>query len=268
MSKRWCFTLNNYSDEDVRYFMELECQYLVLGREIGSSGTKHLQGFITFTKNKRLPGMKKIHSGAHWEITRGTSQQASDYCKKDGDFDEKGDVPSQGKRTDLSSACLLLKEGKSMSEVAEAHPETYVKFGRGLRELKLVLDKPYTPAGLRGVWLWGPPGTGKSRRARLEYPGAYLKPQSKWFDGYAGEKAVILDDLDISSLGHYLKIWADRYACTGETKGGTVNLQHDVIIVTSNYSIDTLWREDTVMAEAIKRRFKEEFMGSNPNITN
>lgn len=45
-----------------------------------------------------------------------------------------------------------------------------------------------------------------------------------------------MDDLDFEGgdkLGHYLKIWADKWACTGETKGGTIPLNHHRFIVTS-----------------------------------
>lgn len=51
---------------------------------------------------------------------------------------------------------------------------------------------------------------------------------------------MLLDDLDHlggPTLGHYLKRWADQYAVTGEVKGATLNVQHDVFIVTSNYTI-------------------------------
>lgn len=267
-SRRWCFTLNNYTDDDVKYFMELECVYLIIGKEISSTGTPHLQGFVTFKMNKRLTGMKKLHSGTHWEAAKGNSVQAADYCKKEGNFLEKGETPSPGKRTDLSAAVELIKNGSSIAEVADLCSETFVKFGRGLRDLKLLLDKPYTPADLRGVWYWGPPGSGKSRRARLEHPDAFLKPQSKWFDGYAGETSILLDDFDTNVLGHYLKIWGDRYACTGEIKGGTVNLRHDIFIVTSNYSIESLWPEDLQMQIAISRRFREEYIQLDNNITN
>ena len=71
---------------------------------------------------------------------------------------------------------------------------------------------------------------------------------------------MLLDDMDSNCLGHYLKIWADKYACTGEIKGGTVNLTHRVFIVTSNKSIAQLWPDDPVMATAIKRRFEVEHM--------
>lgn len=69
------------------------------------------------------------------------------------------------------------------------------------------------------------------------------------------------------TLGHYLKIWADKWACTGEVKGGTVPLNHHKFIVTSNYSIREVYGADETdsnkakiakeeMVKAIERRFK------------
>lgn len=55
-----------------------------------------------------------------------------------------------------------------------------------------------------------------------------------------------------------MKIWADKYSCKGEAKGYTVKLQHEKIIVTSNYSIATLFASkgpETV--HAIERRFEQ-----------
>ena len=33
-------------------------------------------------------------------------------------------------------------------------------------------------------WVWGKPGTGKTRAATLTYPNAYRKLLNKWWDGY------------------------------------------------------------------------------------
>lgn len=61
--------------------------------------------------------------------------------------------------------------------------------------------------------------------------------------------------MDVSCLGHYLKIWADKWACFGEYKGGTVPLMYEVFVVTSNYSIEELFASDATLAKAIARRF-------------
>lgn len=143
---------------------------------------------------------------------------------------------------------------KGLRAVTDEHPEVFVKYSRGLRDLALYQCEPYNHDDVRGIWIWGPPGTGKSYWVRQNYGSLYLKAQNKWWDGYDGEDCVLLDDLDTEVLGHYLKIWADRYACTGETKGGTVNLRHKVFAVTSNYHPSTLFK-DVVMYEAIERRF-------------
>jgi len=105
----------------------------------------------------------------------------------------------------------------------------------------------------------GKPGTGKTHFARNHFGNdIFVKAQNKWWDGYKGQKIVVLDDLDIPVLGHYIKIWADKWACSGEIKGATVALQHSHFIITSNYSIQDLWNkdEDFQIREAISRRFQ------------
>lgn len=107
------------------------------------------------------------------------------------------------------------------------------------------------------MWIYGPSGVGKSTYARATYPNAFHKTQGKWWDGYIGQENVILDDLDSDCLAHHLKIWCDHYACSGESKGGTIPLLHRNFVVTSNYSIDQIFeKHDAEKIAAIKRRFK------------
>lgn len=77
---------------------------------------------------------------------------------------------------------------------------------------------------------------------------------NKWFDGYEGEKVIIIDDLDETFLGHYLKIWLDHYACTGEIKGGQVALQHTTLIITSNFTPAELFADKPHNIIPIARR--------------
>ena len=99
--KKWCFTLNNPTEGEASSLVDLfeteHVKYAVVGRETGESGTPHLQGFVWFTDRKSLRQAKAILSDRmHLEPTKGTDKQASDYCKKEGDYDEYGELPSVG----------------------------------------------------------------------------------------------------------------------------------------------------------------------------
>lgn len=264
-SRNFTFTLNNYTQDDIDYLIKLYdsgvLRYLVFGKEVAPTTlTPHLQGFLVFKKVQRLSGAIKQLPRCHVEIRlkQSTNKKAADYCKEDGDFQEFGVLSEQGKRNDLLQIANKLDDGASLLEVATAHPDTYIRNYRGIANYKALITRDYTPQGLRGFWFVGPPGTGKSRTARDENPGAYIKAQNKWWDGYASEKAVILDDLDKGAygLGHLLKIWSDRYPFSGEIKGGTVKVCYDKFIVTSNYFIEDLWKDDPEIVAAIKRRFE------------
>lgn len=266
MSRRWCFTLNNWTVTEYEQIIDKInntmadiVRYAVIGKETGETGTPHLQGYLSLTKVMRLKAIKVLLGDrAHAEPAKGTEEQNHDYCSKEKNFVEFGTRSKQGKRTDLDEIAEMVDNGASLLSVAEFKPATYIRNYRGIQNYMQLKVKDYNHDVTRGLWIWGPPGFGKSHHARLINPNStYLKPQSKWFDGYAGEEVILLDDLDTGILGHYLKIWADKYACSGEVKGGTVKLQHKLFIVTSNYPIGFFFPDDPEMKKAVERRFKQ-----------
>lgn len=147
-SRRWCFTLNNPSDEEKVHVADAlsksdTIKYGVCGRETGENGTPHLQGFVICVQPKRLSFLRRFLSGrAHFEIARGSSQQASDYCKKENDFDEYGSLPNQqGHRTDIDQFKMWVVEQAevpSEREIARAFPGLWLRYPR-LVELALHL---------------------------------------------------------------------------------------------------------------------------------
>jgi len=184
--------------------MSWDCAYIVCGREVGESGTPHLQGYIYYKTLVSLKQMKEVHPTAHWEPQRGTPQEASDYCKKDGDFYECGNIPmSQQKKGEANAerweaARQAVREGRIADIPADicihlAKLE-YAVSREQLAERSLAdTEEPM-------LWYYGDSGTGKSRKARTDNPSAYLKMCNKWWDGYNGQDTVIIEDFDRSIM--------------------------------------------------------------------
>lgn len=266
--RSWCFTLNNYAEEDVNVFRELECKYLICGREVcPTTGTRHLQGYIYFKNPRSFNGVREICDRAHWQKAKGNSEQNREYCTKEGDYFESGIIPMTQKRKGEVEQERWKDAWKKAKEGDLENIDSDIKF-RYYRTCKDIardhMVKSDDLAIMDNHWIYGPPGLGKSRSARILYPGAYMKAGNKWWDGYQGEENVLIDDfeLDFKCLGHYLKIWADRYSFIAETKGGSMNIRPKRIIVTSNYSIEEVFASDQTMVAAVKRRFEQRYIGT------
>lgn len=133
-AKHWCFTLNNYTDADIDRIKALgnEVDYLIAGKEVGESGTPHLQGYVSFRGRKRLTQVKAaLGSNPHVSVCRNIDASV-EYCKKDGDFFEVG-TPSAGPggRTDLDAFKDDVKSGNlDFASIREIHSEVYAKYTR------------------------------------------------------------------------------------------------------------------------------------------
>lgn len=163
-SKRYCFTLNNYSDDDILKVDELSILpnviYLIYGKEFGENNTPHLQGFFILKNAQLFSWVKKRLPRAHIEAARGSSEAAADYCKKEGDFKEVGVFPSnQGKRTDLDRAIswadeFIIENGRapSFDELSLAQPNIATKYPRFINVIRARAPPPSIEVGDPNDW--------------------------------------------------------------------------------------------------------------------
>lgn len=240
-SKAWCFTINNYGpNEPADLFNRLEGSYVyvVVGKEVcPTTGTPHLQGYVLFRDRKRLKTVKKlIGNRAHLERAKGNPEQNHRYCSKEGNYEERGTLPT-GKHTTLSVVCEKLKAGTPLREIALNQPETFVRHHRGLQRLVEVLGESTQRSWKTTVVVYiGTTGVGKSRKC-AELCGSeptYYKPRGKWWDGYDGQPNVIIDDFyGWIEYDEMLRI-TDRYPHRVPVKFGFTQFLAKSIFITSN----------------------------------
>lgn len=164
-SRRFCFTCNNYDERKLELFRNLGQKagttYLIVGKEVGDGGTPHLQGFVIFAASKRFNALIRDFPGTHWEAARGTSDQASTYCRKDGDFEEFGTLPqSQGRRTDVDQLVEWVDSftaehdrAPSNADVAKEQPGAFLRYRHLISELaRLRAPPPVLRTGTPRDW--------------------------------------------------------------------------------------------------------------------
>lgn len=259
-SRRHRFVCNNYSDSDISYLDSLSCRYIVYGKENApTTGTPHLQGFVVWHSAKTISSARTILRRCDVRTCEATSLANSMYCKKDGDFVERGDLPAEPSangraeidRWNLAWDCA--KTGDFEAIPSDIRIRSYTTLKR--------IHQDYMPAvlplaGVCGTWIHGLSGTGKTRAVLAAYPDCYIKPRNLWWDGYQGESVVLLDDVDKYDvrLGGVLKHWADFAPFIAEVKGGSKKIRPQKLIVTSQYRLTEIWTDNETI-DALSRRF-------------
>ncbi|AIF76253.1 Rep [Circovirus cia] len=265
---RWCFTLNNWTEEEyglIESTLRSSVKYAIIGKEVGESGTPHLQGFANFKKKLRLSTLKKLpgFTRAHVQPANGTDLQNQKYCQKEKNYLEIGLPSRRGRSGELSKAVdLLKKNGGNLSEVADVYPEVYIRHGRGLRDY-------VTAACLSGQRDWktrviviiGQPGVGKTRYVNSQCKGhsVYWKPRGPWWDGYTNQECVVFDDFyGWVTFDELLRV-CDRYPLKVPVKGSFVEFVAKFIYITSNEPPENWYDKENIRGkiEAFFRRIDE-----------
>lgn len=184
--KSWIFTLNNYTEPQCEYIKGLEgITKMAVGREVGESGTPHLQGVMTWKAPKRFTQLSKLIPTAHWEKCKDIDM-AFNYCRKELNMLCDINNSKQGKRSDLEEAVDAVKAGNTEQQLWSDHSITMVRHHRGLLALAKALKPPvsyplYTDILMplyedwtKSLIISGDPGVGKTRWAEQHFPGGFL----------------------------------------------------------------------------------------------
>ena len=228
----------------VEEFLNLATRYIVIGREIcPKTQKKHLQGYVYFENPRSFKSVKKLFGNAHIERTKGTPEDNRDYCIKDGDFVEKGELPSPGKRNDILGLRDAIMKGQTELQIIQDDGlcpvmGRYLKFADRMREI-YEREKSKTFREVEVCVLCGPAGTGKTRFVydTEGYESTYTLSQSQkqiWFDGYCADKVLIIDDFYGWIKWSFLLKLLDGHPCRLNKKGATGWACWDKVYITSN----------------------------------
>lgn len=142
-AKYWCFTINNWTQEEWDHAAShaeaenTKVSYLVMGKEgkpdpkLKKQATPHIQGYVELKNSYRMSWLKDniIGKRAHVEKRMGTAEEAADYCKKEGDFQEWGNISlghagagRKGAENKFNKVKELVQGGASFEKIREELP--------------------------------------------------------------------------------------------------------------------------------------------------
>lgn len=257
-SRMWMVTINvNDADHQWNTAMvnqnDADFRYLTGQLEIApTTGQNHYQLFLQLKNPQRMTKVKTILNcnWAHCEkkLAASTVQNCIDYCTKaesrapGAERIEIGECAlTQGARNDITEAVQAIKRGAGMAELIDDHPEIVLKYARGLSVVMQTVSAASSMvirADLQVHVLWGAPGTGKTRAVYdqhgLENVFTLHQMPTLWFDGYTGQKILLLDDFyGWIQWGTLLKM-LDIYPFQGPVKGGFTHARWTHVYITSN----------------------------------
>lgn len=239
-SRNWAFT--DFELLDLKTVFDTQkdiIRYICAGEEKCPETDKvHVQGWIQFTTKRRRGGVKKIlgSKAIHVEPCFSCEFDNENYCKKDNNYITFGKFITQGQRTDLEGMVKMIEDEKPMIEVARSNPATWIQYNNGLSKYSALVKKEKSKdfRKVEVIYIHGTTGTGKTREAMKEATFKIEGCALDWWDGYDGEKTILIDeyanDIKITKLLNIL----DGYQLRLPIKGGFTYARWTKVFITSN----------------------------------
>lgn len=245
--------------------------YVLVCREAHKDGGLHVHGAVLLSKRQDIKDPNFLDICHDYRQHHGNYQAGRSfdrwvmYVRKHGNTLEEGTYVTADDRKTMERkeknqilASKRVHEAVDDGIISFMHADNFRKAKLAYAQSKRIENSNYNK-DRQCVWIYGPPGCGKSAWVRQEYGhDLYYKTPDKWWDSYEGQRNVILEDLDITKskeLVMLLKLWSDMYNFSGECKGGRMFMDYTGFYVTSNFLPEELWKDD-MLSKAISRRFK------------
>lgn len=244
---RYCFTLNNPVDDQAPSALLSIAQYIIWQKEIApDTGTPHLQGYVELKKANRISALIKIMQ-AHYTVCKGDQQSNIAYCTKPGGIAgpwELGEKKQEnGKRKDLQIAIDIAKSGASKKALIESQPEVFLRYRSGLLDISATFAAQRTQQ-THGIYVYGPPASGKTYFFKNLYKEAYWKDNSMWWHNYDGQDVVIWDEFEHTKYSiQDIKMILNHAPWNAPFKGGYASFTSKLVIFLSNSTIDEVYPE-------------------------
>ncbi|AYP28913.1 MAG: putative viral replication protein [Circoviridae sp.] len=263
-SRNWVFTVNNPTEEIVYP------DYIKIGvhqLEQGEFGTPHYQGYIECKHSVRLEQLKRWLPTAHWEKRKGSRLECLSYVTKESsriedtvyfgisDIEvaqilENGTKRSQ--QENLKEIQKKILDGASDGEIADDFFDIWVKYYKAFSHYRM-LKTPKRDWSVETIVIQGATGVGKSRMCMDDFPSAYWKQRSQWWDGYSGEETIIIDEFYGWLPFDTLLRLCDRYPLLLEVKGGQVQCLAKRVIITTNALPHNWYKSNCYFASFVRR---------------
>lgn len=236
--RAWVFT--SFREEKPKFDPAI-CKYLIFQREIcPTTGRPHWQGYIYFYDKMSWNFCRELLGEIWLRKANGETHHSQTYCSKSptsipGTFEEHGEAPKPGKRNDLKAVVERVENG---AITVEDELRYGAKLDRALaRSIEMRVPEW---RDVKVHVIFGPSGVGKSRRVREleksdEIYSLSLCGSNLWFQGYKGEKVLLIEEFTGQIQFTELLKLLDGYKYQLPIKGGHSYALWERVYITSNF---------------------------------
>lgn len=262
-----CFTLWDYTYNEVEHLQKLDCIYMIFGKEESQEGRPHLQGFVILKRRYTLIPLKKLLcksvknedgtynlSRIHVEKRQGSRKQASNYCRGGGlsgkptnsYIFECGEFGETKTELQIRTAIELHKLGASITDhwdnLSISDLKAYEKI------------EPYLAPPVRESvyveWIWGESGAGKTRYvtelASLDKKKLFHVDEIDGFwSGYMKHPYILIDDFCLQESDTWYRCLLqvmDKYEYLVDKKYGGSWLYAERVYITAQHPPWYYWK--------------------------